>query len=123
MQAPVVGERADRVLDDFELACVHREAVQHDRAEHDPGNWEQPVRRAIQRRQDREFEGHAVGAECDDQRRAERGERRHPGRLAQDAQHEEQRHNRDGGDEGRHAQTRAYRFIVVLPHRRELPKE
>jgi hypothetical protein len=116
LQAPVVGQAADRVLDDLEFPGVHRQAIQHDRRKDDPRDREETVGGAVDRRDERELERHPVDHERDDQRRAERRERRHPCRLSQEAEHEEQHGDRDGGDESRHTKTASDGFIVVLPH-------
>ena len=42
-----VGQAADRVLDDFELAGLERDAVEQDRREDDPADGKQAERRAV----------------------------------------------------------------------------
>ena len=102
LQAAIVGQAADRVLDDLEFAGVDREAVQHDRAEHDPRDRENTERRAVERREDGHRHRHAVGEERDDERRRQRGECSHPCRFPLHAEHVEQ--NKDG-DRRRNAPT------------------
>jgi hypothetical protein len=98
------------------LARVDGQAIQHDRREDDPGDRKHPVRRPVDRRDDRHLHRHAVADERHGEGRDQRRQRRHPCWFAQHAEHEEEDENRNGGHDRRHTQTPAYRFIVVLPH-------
>ena len=117
LQPAIVGQPADRVLDDLELAGIDRQAVQHDRAEHDPRDRENPERGAVDRGDEGHLHRHAVGE------RARRAAPR-PSALAAaiqaglrlHAEHEEQDQDGNGGHGGRHSPDSRLRFIVVLPH-------
>ena len=69
LQPAIAGQPSDRVLDDFELAGVHREAIQHDRREHDPRDREQAVGRAGHRRHQGEPHRHPIGDRAQERRR------------------------------------------------------
>jgi hypothetical protein len=89
LQPAVVGEASHRVLDDLELAGVDHEAVQHDRAEHDPRDREQAIGRAVDHRDERQARRHSVGHEGDDQTGGKRAHRRDPGGPAKYTEHHE----------------------------------
>ena len=55
LQTAIVGQAADRVLDDLELAGIDRQPVQHDRAEHDPRDRKQSACGAVDRRDQRQL--------------------------------------------------------------------
>ena len=121
LEAAIVGQSADRVLDDLELAGVDRQSVQHDRGEDDPRDGKQPVGGAVERRHHGELDGHAVDDERHEQRRAERRRGRHPRRLAQRAQHHEQHDDGNRRENGRQAEAAADRDVAVFPHKIRSP--
>jgi hypothetical protein len=105
LQTPIVGQAADRVLDDLELAGVHRQSIEHDRGEHDPRDREETERGAVDRRDDRQLRRHPVDNQCDEQRRHECRDRGHPCRLPKHAEHEKQHDDRNRRDDGGQTET------------------
>src|SRR5262249_39531621 len=84
--------------------------------EHHPGDREQSIGRAVQRRHDGELYWHSIDGEGNDQRGRQRRERRHPRRLSPDAEHQKQHHDRNRGDQSGKGEVAANRLVVVLPH-------
>ena len=79
LQAPVAGQVADGILQDFEPAALQRDAVEQNRAEDHPADGEEAEGGAKAERTGDQPHWHAVGRERHNHRDAQPGDRRLPG--------------------------------------------
>ena len=94
LDAPIGRQVRHRRLDDAELAGFDRQVVQEDRVDDDPADWQQPVRRAVDRRRRGGRRRHAVDHHRDRERRHEPGQRGPMRFPLEDAERHEQQHDR-----------------------------
>ena len=116
LQAAVIGESADGVLDDLELAGFQRHPVEDQRRDDDPADGKQPEGGAVDRRRGRLRDRHAVHADRQDQGGAEPAQAGHPARLALYAEQIEENAQRNGRDERRVGEAVGNRSVVMFPH-------
>ena len=116
LQAAVVGERADGVLDDLELPGLQGHPVEDQRRDDDPADREQPERGAVDHRRGGLRYRHAIDADREDERGAEPAQAGHPARLAPDPQQVEEDGQRNGRDERRIDKAVTDRGVVMFPH-------
>ncbi|MNX75234.1 hypothetical protein D3C86_1066990 [compost metagenome] len=97
MQAPVIGDARQGVLQHLERTVLGGQAMQEDDVQHDPANRQQAVGRTEQRRGTGHVRRHAEGEDRDQQGR-DQGEQRRQVRLdmkkSEGRQHHHHRHSR-----------------------------
>ncbi len=126
----VAGEVADGVLEELELAALHRDAVEQDGGEDHPADGKESERRAVGDGGGEPAGGHAVDARRPPATAvAEPDQRGDPRRLAQHAEQQQQGENGQAGDQRGERQAAGDRCVVLLPHggypwmRRSLPAQ
>ena len=114
--------RADRRFDDVELPRRDGQVVEEDRVDDDPADREEAVGGAVHRRAERGGRRHAVDPDRHGERRDQPGERR-PMRLPfEDAERDQQQHDRHRG--GERAEPDVMQRVVGLDplHQATLPR-
>lgn len=105
LQALVAGNRQHRAADHLELAALHRQFVEEDRGDDDPGDRPETVEEAVAGGGEGHVGGHVEGEDGhrDGQRQGDAA-----GDVALEAEYrqgEEEEHDRDDGRGGRQAET------------------
>jgi hypothetical protein len=105
LDAAIAGQPGQRPADDVEVAALHGQVVEEDRADHDPADRPQAEGHAVRGRSDSQRQRHAPHQPREDERRPRGGDRGAPRRHAQDReqQGEEERWNRCGERREEHA--------------------
>ena len=114
LQAAVIGEPGQRVLDDLEFAGLHGHVVHPHRRDHDPDDGEQPEGGAVERGTDRQGNRHIPHRHRDDQRTDEACRRRDVAFGLPDGQHvkKDDERNRREACRSDHA---AHRRVLLNP--------
>ena len=115
LQPAIVGERGDRVLEHVEPSGTNGDLVERQRAEDDPGNREDAVARAVDRRHHRQRHRHAVDADSDHERESQRQRAGADRRPSRDDQRPQQRHDRNRRD-GSGGERMPERIERLRPH-------
>ena len=116
LQTRVVGEVADGILEQIELAALQRHAVEQDGGEDHPADGQQAERRAVGGGGEELSQRHAVDSRGHQRGRAQPHQRGHPGGLAHHAQQDQQGKDGNGRHQRRERQAVRDRRVVLLPH-------
>ena len=116
LDAAVVRDAGDGVLDHFEITRLHGDVVDEDGAQDDPADGQQPVGRAVGRgRQERELRRHPVDEDRDGERRG-KAQDGGPVRLyVSEPQEPQQDDDRDRRHEGRKKHVPKNRRVYLSP--------
>jgi hypothetical protein len=114
LDAAIAGQPGKRPADDVEVAALHRQVVEEDRADHDPADRPQPEGHPVSGGRNRQRQWHPPLEPCEDERRRRRGERGAPRRDAEHCEQQRQEERRDRCDERREEHAAADRVVDLM---------